>query len=61
VLFGIAMFAWPGVGLLTLVYLVGIYAIVYGVIACVIAFRLRSLPARLAGTLMPPAGAAPSH
>ena len=61
VLFGITMFAWPGVGLLTLVYLVGIYAIVYGVIACVIAFRLHSLPARMAGTLMPPAGAAPSH
>ena len=61
VLFGIAMFAWPAVGLLTLVYLVGIYAIVYGVIACVIAFRLHGLPARLAGTLRPPAGAAPSQ
>jgi uncharacterized membrane protein HdeD (DUF308 family) len=61
VLFGIAMFAWPAVGLLTLVYLVGIYAIVYGVIACVIAFRLHSLPERMAGTLVPPAGAAPSH
>jgi uncharacterized membrane protein HdeD (DUF308 family) len=60
VLFGIAMFAWPGVGLLTLVYLVGSYAIVYGVITCVIAFRLHSLPTRVAGTLMPPAGAAPS-
>jgi uncharacterized membrane protein HdeD (DUF308 family) len=61
VLFGIAMFAWPGVGLLTLVYLVGIYAIVYGVIACVLAFRLHSLPERMAGTLVSPAGAAPSH
>jgi uncharacterized membrane protein HdeD (DUF308 family) len=61
VLFGIAMFAWPGVGLLTLVYLVGIYAIVYGVIACVIAFRLHSLPERMAGRLVPPTGAAPSH
>ena len=61
VLFGIAMFAWPGVGLLTMVYLVGFYAIVYGVITCVIAFRLHSLPARTAATLMPPAGAARSH
>ena len=61
VLYGIAMFAWPGVGLLTLVYLVGSYAIVYGVITCVIAFRLHSLPERMAGTLVPPAGAAPSH
>ena len=54
VLFGIAMFAWPVAGLLTLVYLVGIYAIVFGVIACVIAFRLHSLPERMAGTLVPP-------
>ena len=61
VLFGIAMFAWPGVGLLTLVYLVGIYAIVYGVIPRVLAFRLHSLPTRITGTLRAPAGAAPSH
>src|SRR5437764_2006733 len=61
VLFGIAMFVWPGVGLLTLVYLVGSYAIVYGVITCVLAFRLHSLPERMAGTLVSPAGAAPSH
>jgi len=61
VLFGIAMFAWPGVGLLTLVYLVGSYAIVYGVITCVLAFRLHSLPERMAGRRVPPAGAAPSH
>jgi len=61
VLFGIAMFAWPGVGVLTLVYLVGSYAIVYGVITCVIAFRLHSLPERMTGRLVPPAGAAPSH
>jgi uncharacterized membrane protein HdeD (DUF308 family) len=61
VLFGIAMFAWPGVGLLTLIYLVGFYAIVYGVITCVMAFRLHSLPERMVGTLVPPAGAAPSH
>jgi uncharacterized membrane protein HdeD (DUF308 family) len=61
VLFGIAMFAWPGVGLLTLVYLVGIYAIMYGVIACVLAFRLHNLPERMAGTLVPPAEAAPLH
>src|SRR5437763_7898223 len=61
VLFGIAMFAWPAAGLLALVYLVGIYAIVYGLITCVMAFRLHSLPERMAGRLVPPAGAAPSH
>jgi uncharacterized membrane protein HdeD (DUF308 family) len=60
VLFGIAMFAWPGVGLLTLIYLVGSYAIVYGLITCVIAFRVHSLPERIAGTLVPP-GATPSY
>ncbi|SRR5579883_1169851 len=60
VLFGIVMFAWPHVGLLTLVYLVGIYAIVYGVIACVTAFRLRSLPGPTTMTLVPP-GPAPSY
>src|SRR5437588_175306 len=55
------LFALPGVGLLTLVYLVGIYAIMYGVITCLLAFRLHSLPERMARTLVPPAGAAPSH
>lgn len=59
VLFGIAMFAWPTVGLLTLVYLVGIYAIVYGVLSCVLAFRLRTLPERLAERSAPP-GALPA-
>jgi uncharacterized membrane protein HdeD (DUF308 family) len=43
VLFGIVMFVWPGVGLLTLVYLVGIYAIVFGGITCVTAFGLLNL------------------
>lgn len=60
VLFGIAMLAWPAVGLLTLVYLVGIYAIVYGLIECAIAFRVRTLPQRVAGPSAPP-GAAPSY
>ena len=43
------------------VYRVGSYAIVYGLLTCVIAFRVHSLPGRIAGTLVPPAGAAPSH
>ncbi|HZS86836.1 MAG TPA: HdeD family acid-resistance protein [Chloroflexota bacterium] len=60
VLFGIVMFAWPGAGLLTLVYLVGIYAIVYGVITCVIAFRLHGLQGKATTTLVPP-GPAPSY
>ena len=50
------------------VYLVGSHAIVYGLLTCVIAFRVRSLPAfrvhslpgRIARTLVPP-GATPSY
>ena len=43
ILFGIAMIVWPAAGLLTLALLIGIFAIIYGIIACVIAFRVRSL------------------
>ena len=42
------------------VYLVGSYAIVYGLLTCVIAFRVHSLPGRIARTLVPP-GATPSY
>jgi hypothetical protein len=41
------------------VYLVGSDAIVYGLLTCVIAFRVHSLPGRIAGRLVPP-GAAPT-
>jgi uncharacterized membrane protein HdeD (DUF308 family) len=60
VLFGIAMFAWPGVGLFTLAYLVGIYAIVFGVIECALAFEMRTLPRRITGPASP-RGAQPSY
>ena len=59
VLFGVAMMAWPHAGLLTLVYLVGIFAIVFGLSNCAVAFRLRGLPARVGGPSAPP-GAIPS-
>jgi uncharacterized membrane protein HdeD (DUF308 family) len=45
VLFGIVLLAWPGAGLITLLWLVGIFALVFGVIFVVWAFRLRKLPA----------------
>lgn len=38
VIFGILLIVWPGAGLLALVWLIGIYAIVYGVIQLVRAF-----------------------
>ena len=47
-LFGTALFARPApVSLLVIADLVGIYAIVYGVVTCLIAFRTRSLYERL--------------
>jgi uncharacterized membrane protein HdeD (DUF308 family) len=55
VLFGIAMFVWPPERALTaLVYVAGIYAIVYGVMYCLLAFEVRRLPERIAGEPPPP-------
>lgn len=62
VVFGIAMFVWPAAGLATVVYLVGAFAIVTGIIYCVLAFQVRRLPEQLqtaARDSMPP-GALPS-
>jgi uncharacterized membrane protein HdeD (DUF308 family) len=41
VLFGVILAALPGVGLLSLVWLVGIYAIVFGVALMILGFRVR--------------------
>ena len=41
VLFGIVLLVPPGAGLITLLWLVGVYAIVFGVIIVVWAVRLR--------------------
>ncbi|WP_433559833.1 HdeD family acid-resistance protein [Pseudonocardia xinjiangensis] len=41
VLFGIVLLAWPGAGLVTLLWVVGIFSIVFGVILVVWALRLR--------------------
>lgn len=41
VVFGVLLIAWPGAGLLTLLWLLGIYAIVTGVVLVVVAVRLR--------------------
>jgi uncharacterized membrane protein HdeD (DUF308 family) len=42
VVFGILLLVRPGAGLLTLVYLTGAYALVFGVLLVGLAFRLRS-------------------
>jgi uncharacterized membrane protein HdeD (DUF308 family) len=40
--FGIAIFAWPGLTVLTLAYMVGLWAIISGFVEIVAAFRFRA-------------------
>ena len=42
ILFGIVLFICPGAGLLSILWLVGIYGIVFGILFIVRAFQLRS-------------------
>jgi uncharacterized membrane protein HdeD (DUF308 family) len=43
VVFGVLLFAYPAAGIVTLVWLVGVYAIAFGIMLIILAFRLRSL------------------
>ncbi len=43
ILFGVLMFAFPGAGAVSMVWLIGIYAIFFGVGLLIFAIRLRSL------------------
>lgn len=45
VIFGLLMFAWPAAGVMAMVWLIGIYAIIYAVLAFATAAALRSLTA----------------
>jgi uncharacterized membrane protein HdeD (DUF308 family) len=56
VLLGIFLIIRPAAGLLTLVWLLGAYAIVFGVILIGLAFRLRGHRDRLPGAATRPAG-----
>src|SRR2546427_10755875 len=42
VLFGLLIIVWPGAGFLTLLWMIGGYAIFFGILLLVLAFRLRS-------------------
>jgi uncharacterized membrane protein HdeD (DUF308 family) len=43
ILFGLFVIVWPGAGVLTLLWMIGVYAIVFGAVLLVLAFRLRNL------------------
>jgi uncharacterized membrane protein HdeD (DUF308 family) len=47
IIFGVVLVAYPVSGVLALVWLIGAYALVFGVTMIVLAFQLRSLPQRL--------------
>src|SRR5262249_48568640 len=54
VVFGVIIMVFPGAGLVTLVWLIGVYAIIFGIILLALAFRLRGHHAKLGAR---PAGA----
>jgi uncharacterized membrane protein HdeD (DUF308 family) len=47
IIFGILISMQPSAGLVTVIWLIGIYAIVYGVKNCVVYFQSRSLASSL--------------
>jgi uncharacterized membrane protein HdeD (DUF308 family) len=50
IIFGILLFIFPGVGLLALVWLIGVYAILYGIMLLVSAFSIGSLQKAMKGS-----------
>jgi uncharacterized membrane protein HdeD (DUF308 family) len=56
VILGLALFMAPAVGLLVITWWVGAYAIAFGVLLVVLAFRLRGLVGHASGSTAVPAG-----
>jgi uncharacterized membrane protein HdeD (DUF308 family) len=51
VVFGVLLVARPGAGALTILWLIGVYAIAFGVVLVLLAFRVRRGVKRIAGAL----------
>ena len=47
VLFGVIMVLWSGAGALAVLWLIGIFAIIFGVLMIILAFKLRGLKKRV--------------
>jgi uncharacterized membrane protein HdeD (DUF308 family) len=47
IVFGIMLVAWPGAGLISLVWLIAAYSIAFGVLSILLSLRLRGLRSRL--------------
>lgn len=47
VIFGVLLLVWPGAGLLALAWLVGVFAILYGIAMIALAFRVKNFRTRV--------------
>ena len=58
IIFGVLMVIWPGAGALAVIWLIGSYAIIFGVLFLFLAFRLRNWGKTHTGS-MPPQATSP--
>ena len=47
ILFGVVLFSSPAAGAIGMIWLIGAFAILYGIVMIILAFRLKSLPERV--------------